>query len=182
MLARVEQNVTKSAVHLPRRSQQHRVIATIEHRPAAPGYAIHDASQASADTLHSTGKRPPSRGLYDQVRVVVHERVVNHAKRAAFARARQRTTELAHHVCGTKRWKARPDPDRHVHGTPLRHRRSDAMQDSRPRPTRATRASSRAAAPTGHAMIVEGELSGSRHALLIRGAPGEAWGRGIALT
>ena len=73
VLARVEQDIAQGAVHLARRSQQHRVIAAIQDRPRSLEHAVRSASQAGAHALHAGRERMLAGGLDDQVHVVVHE-------------------------------------------------------------------------------------------------------------
>src|SRR4030095_13087203 len=57
MPPRVQQHVRERTSHLARRTQASVVIAAVPHRPGTPAYAVHRASQACPDALHSARER-----------------------------------------------------------------------------------------------------------------------------
>jgi glutamine synthetase adenylyltransferase len=96
VVARVQEDVAKRAVHLARRRQYAVMVAIREHATRAARNPIHGTCEPYADRLHAASERVAILGFDDQVRVVAEQRIVHQPKIAAIAAGRKGPLELPH--------------------------------------------------------------------------------------
>jgi hypothetical protein len=115
MLARVLQDVEKSAPDLERRLQHVLVRPISEHTPAPPPQSIQRSSDAHAEPSQAANERAPVVSLGDQVHVIPLHREVHQAKAWPLAPARERTPQRAERDTVAKARQAALHAQGHVH-------------------------------------------------------------------
>jgi len=112
--ARVQQDIAKGVVHLPRCRQHLEVIAFGEHAPAAIRNPIDGTREPRADRLHPASERITVGRLDDQVRVIPLQRVVYEPKPRPSATRRERSFDLVDDRDGAQRRNVRTETERDV--------------------------------------------------------------------